>query len=170
VIRVVSAGIWKTFEQLLACGLFVMCVGAKCGSEPDSSGRQATGMNSPPNPPGRDTVYYLDFGKPILQQQIDSASARGGPYKFVQIEVTEVTNPKRRALIFDVSYRKQPGAESRLGSFSLYPPDNPGKFLVPTHNQVIDGGTVVLSLTSPDPRLEGEPIRVGISKLKLVNN
>ena len=169
-IRVVSAGNWKTFEQLLACGLFVLCVGAKCGSEPDSSSRQATGMNSQPNPPARDTVYYLDFGKPILRQRIDSATARGGPYKFVQIEVTKVTNPMKRALTFDVSYRTPAGAESRLGSFSLYPPDNPGKFLVPTHNQVNDGGTVVLWLTSPDSRLEGELIRVGISKLKLVNN
>jgi hypothetical protein len=166
VVRMCSS---KPIGLLLVCWLSVLCMGARCGSKPDTSTLRGMSVDSQAASNGRDSVYYLDFRKPVLQKQIDSATARGGPYKFVQIVVSGVTNPEKRALTFDVSYQPPVGEGNRLGSFSLYPADNPGRFLIPTLGKVKEGGTVVVSLTSPDSRLGVEAIKVEIRSVRLVN-
>src|SRR5438093_114030 len=108
--------------KALSCVSLVVLLSAKCSpgtKEPSEKGTVA--VDSERSWERGDTLYYLDLTKPTVQQEIDSITARGGLYKFVQIEVVEVTNSKKHALTFDVRYRPTNGAETLLGSFSLYP-------------------------------------------------
>jgi hypothetical protein len=111
----------------------------------------------------------LDLAKPSVEQEIDSITAHGGPYKFVQVEVVGVTNPKKHPLTFELRYRPRHGVETMLGEFSLYPPDNPGNFIVSTRGKIRDAGTITLSMTTPDRTGSGDVIRIAVKKPRLIS-
>jgi len=115
-----------------------------------------------------DALYYLDINKPSIQQAIDPRSAGHESYKFVQVEVAEVTNPKKHPLTFEVRYQSKSNVTTYLGNFSLYPSDNPGKFIVATQGKVKDGGAIILSLVTPDKTDSRDTIRVAVRKLQLL--
>jgi hypothetical protein len=112
---------------------------------------------------------YLDRETPSLVQPIEAADMTPGrTYKFVQIEVAEVVNPKRLALSFQVHYQRGENERVHLGNFSLYPADNPGRFIVPTQGHVKSDGALVLTLTTPNPIEPGEPLRVGVRRMRFI--
>jgi hypothetical protein len=75
-----------------------------------------------------------------------------------------VTNPGRLPLSFRVDYRPEGGGTERLGEFSLYPADNPGRFIVATGGKARRRGEIVL--TMEDMEAEGmAKVRVGVSSL-----
>jgi hypothetical protein len=113
-------------------------------------------------------VYYLDVNRPSIQQPVDRGKPGHEVYRFVQIEVTEIANPKKHPLTFDVEYQSKSTARARLGSFSLYPSDNPGKFMVATQGKVQDGGTLILSMVTPDRIDARDTIRVALKRMKLI--
>jgi hypothetical protein len=117
-----------------------------------------------------DKLYYVDLKKPILVQPIDAKSEGVERYKFVQVEVAEVTNPKKDPVAFQVHYQTVNNERVYLGSFGLYPSDNPGKFIVATQGKLKHGGAIVLSLVVPEKLEATDPLRVGVKKIKLVNN
>lgn len=94
----------------------------------------------------REESFSLDLAnrsvtKPIGPELADPASA-----KLVEIDVSEVENPKKIRLTFEVHYQSGNGEKLQLGSFALYPPDNPGTFLVATRGRLRSGGAIVLSM------------------------
>ena len=112
-------------------------------------------------------VLSLDLQHPELTQQIrpdDAANAR-----FVQVEVIKVTNPQKRPAQFEVYYQPNDGERTLLGSFSLYPPDNPGKFIVPTQGKVKAEGKLILSLVKSDQVVAGDVVQVDVRPMKFVN-
>ena len=113
-------------------------------------------------------LYNLDIDKPSIQQPVDRGKPGHEAYRFVQIEVTEVTNPKKHPLTFDVEYQSKSNVRAHLGSFSLYPSDNPGRFIVATQGRVQDGGTLILSLVTPDKIDARDTIRVALKRMKLI--
>ena len=124
--------------------------------------------NSALNPPEAATLFFLDAQHPTLVQAI-RPSDRAADYKFVEVEVIEVQNPKGHAATFKVEYQTKAGAKVFLGSFSLYPSDHPGKFIVATQAKVGNDGAIVLSLIVPDDFKSGEVLRAGVRKIKFVN-
>jgi hypothetical protein len=82
--------------------------------------------------------------------------------------VAEVLNPKRYALTFEVHYQPTSTAKIYLGSFSLYPADNPGKFIVPTQGKVKNGGAIVLSMVIADKVDTRDPVKVRVKKIKFL--
>ncbi|MGH9929109.1 MAG: hypothetical protein ACREA9_07770, partial [Pyrinomonadaceae bacterium] len=56
-----------------------------------------------------------------------------------------------------------------LGSFGLYPSDNPGKFIVATQGKLKNEGAIVLTLVVPEKVDARDPVRVGVKKIKFVN-
>jgi hypothetical protein len=86
----------------------------------------------------------------------------------VQVEVVEVLNPKKYALTFEVHYQPKSNTKIYLGSFSLYPADNPGKFIVPTQGKVKNEGAIVLSMVMADKVNVGDPLKVGVKKIKFL--
>jgi hypothetical protein len=55
-----------------------------------------------------------------------------------------------------------------LNSFSFYPANNPGKFIVATHGKLNKEGSIILSLTTPDKIKAGNMVEVAVKKLTLL--
>ena len=115
-----------------------------------------------------DETRHLDLDKPEIEQAIEPSDPVNA--KFVQVEVAEVTNPQNRPARFEVFYQPKHGDKILLGSFSLYPPNNPGKFIVPTQGKVKSEGKLILSLAKPDGVAAGDQVRIGVKKLKFVSD
>jgi hypothetical protein len=82
--------------------------------------------------------------------------------------VIKVTNPQKRPAQFEVHYQPNDGEKILLGGFSLYPPDNPGKFIVPTQGKVKAEGKLILSLVKSDQVVAGDVVKVDIRPMKFV--
>jgi hypothetical protein len=109
--------------------------------------------------------YELSLAYPMVQQLIGVDVVTPEKQKFVQIAVTQVSNPKRIPLSFDIHFRPAHGAKNYLGSFSPYPADNPGKFIVATHGKLRTGGTVSVTLVPLQRVDDEEKIRVRLARL-----
>jgi hypothetical protein len=91
------------------------------------------------------------------------------PKKFVQVEVAQVVNPRRIPLSFTVHYRPAAGDALLLGTFSLFPPDNPGTFIVATQGKLQPGGTVTVAL-APLVETGGDAdVRVQVRRISFVD-
>ena len=109
--------------------------------------------------------YELSIANPTARQTIGADVDRPQVQKFVQIEVTQVRNPRRIALSFDVDFRPAQGEDISLGSFSLYPADNPGKFIIATRGSLRAGGVVRVTLVPLQRGAGEEQIRVRLAPL-----
>jgi hypothetical protein len=144
------------------CLILVLWVSSNCGTLELVRNSNANAAKS------EETLYYLDLSNPSITQPIEPRSGEIEEAKLVQVEVAEVVNPKKHALTFEVHYRPKSNAKIYLGSFSLYPVDNPGKFIVATQGKVKDEGAIVLSMVILDKVDTSDPIKVGVKKIKFL--
>jgi len=114
------------------------------------------------------TVFSLDLQNPEIKQKIQPDDGDPAKARFVQVEVIKITNPQKRPAEFQVSYQPNAGEKILLGGFSLYPPDNPGKFIVPTQGKVKAEGTLILSLVKSDRVVAGDVVEVTVRPMKFV--
>lgn len=114
------------------------------------------------------TLRYLDLGHPTISQAIGESDSGIENAKFVQVEIVDVVNPRKYALEFEVSYQSAAGARKRLGTFSLYPADNPGRFIVAARAEVKAGGSIIVSLVVFDAVDSQAPLRVGVRSITFV--
>ena len=113
-----------------------------------------------------DSAYHLDLRAPSVHQDVgDDAAAAGA--KLVAIDVFAVTNPNRLSLSFELRYQASAGEELFLGTVSLYPSDNPGKFVVATGGRIRERGVLLLTMVSPDSGDGRDAIRVSVRRLEL---
>jgi hypothetical protein len=126
--------------------------------------------NSPANQNDKSdqAVYSLDLQHPETTQKILPDDGDPMKARFVQVEVIRVTNPQKRPAQFEVHYQPADGERILLGSFSLYPPDNPGKFIVPTQGKVKATGMLILSLVKSDRVVAGDVLTVEVRPMKFV--
>ena len=110
-------------------------------------------------------MQYLDSARPSIVQPIDNAPIATA--RFVQVEVAKVENPDEYALSFNVDFRDPDGKSVRLGTFSLFPPDNPGTFIVPVQDKLRATGSIVVSLVIVDTPAPQARVRVGIGSISL---
>lgn len=113
-------------------------------------------------------LSHLDAAKPSITQPLKSGEGSLEGVQFVQVEITEVRNPKKVSLAFQVYFQSKSKEKVYLGSFSLYPSDNPGKFIVPTQGKLKEKGAVVLSMVMQDGAPPRDDIRVTVKKMKLL--
>ena len=111
-------------------------------------------------------LYYLDLNKPQIEQPIEPGDREVERSKFVQIEVSEVNNPQKYPVKFEVSYQPKDQEKIFLGSFSLFPPNNPGKFIVPTQGKVKGEGKIILSLVTSEQAKAADTLRVGVKRIR----
>jgi len=112
-------------------------------------------------------VRYLDFATATLTQPVDPASAKSGETKFVEVEVVEVVNPATTGLSFEVYFQPAGAPQVLLGTFSLFPANNPGTFIVPTQGKVDRTGTLIVAMLVTEPIPAGTPLKVGIARIAL---
>jgi len=113
-------------------------------------------------------VFSLDLQNPEIKQKILPDDGDPAKARFVQVEVIKITNPQKRPAEFRVSYQPNAGEKILLGGFSLYPPDNPGKFIVPTQGKVKAEGMLILSLVKSDRVVAGDVVEVTVRPMKFV--
>ena len=154
---------------MLCVPLVVLCVSSSCSalelsksSDANGNDGQATHNSSKSDA----TVSYLDLANRSITQPVESDEVSGA--RFVQIEVTEVANLKKIPLSFEVRYQAKDNTRVYLGSFALYPPDNPGKFIVATQSKVKGDGAIVLTLVVSETVDARDMAKVGIKKIRLV--
>jgi hypothetical protein len=109
--------------------------------------------------------YELSLAHPRAQQTVGPEVHRPQRQKFVQIEVTQVINPRLVPLSFDVHFQAQQGEQTYLGNFSLYPPDHPGKFIVATQGKLRAGGTVSVTLLPLQQVGSADQVRVRLARI-----
>jgi hypothetical protein len=115
---------------------------------------------------GKEALYFLDLKNPRLEQPVD-VQREDEPSKFVQVEVVSVTNAKKHGISFRVFFDPKGKEEIYLGSFALFPADNPGKFLVATQGKVTGAGKLGLELTTLEDVKPEETIKVAVKRLSL---
>ena len=113
-------------------------------------------------------VHSLDLQNPEITQKIAAEDGDPATARFVQVEVVKVTNPRKRPAEFQVHYQPNDGEKILLGAFSLYPPDNPGKFIVPTQGKVKAEGKLILTLVKSDQVVAGDIVKVDVRTMKFV--
>lgn len=152
------------------CIVLLLCLSAPsgCGTTAKNGDEQGVRANSDQAGASADTLYYLDITKPSFEQPIDIGVEAKETAKFVQVEVTHVTNPRKHPLTFEVRYRSRDNVTTFLGGFSLYPSDNPGKFLVATQGKVKDAGTIIVAMVTPDTTDSTDVIKVSIKSPRLL--
>jgi hypothetical protein len=106
------------------------------------------------------TTYRLDPSRRVVVQTIGEEVEAPQVKKYVQVEVMQVFNPHRIPLSFNVHYQSRHGAKSLLGTFSLFPPDNPGTFIVATGGKLQAGGKVIVSLVPLEPVYDQQKLSV----------
>jgi len=92
-------------------------------------------------------MQQLDANHPTAIKPIVAADPSNA--KFVEVQITQVTNPARAAISFTVAYRIA-SQTIALGSFSLYPADHPGTFIVPTQGKIGPSGEIRVTMENPD--------------------
>ena len=111
-------------------------------------------------------LYYLDLNKPQIEQSIEPTDREVEKSKFVQVEVSEVNNPQKYPVKFEVSYQPKDQEKIFLGSFSLFPPNNPGKFIVPTQGKVRGEGKIILSMVTSEQAKTADTLKVGVKRIR----
>lgn len=101
-------------------------------------------------------------------QQVGSEVIAPQTRKFVRIDVTEVVNPQKVPLSFHVHYRAPQDEPMLLGVFSLFPPDNPGTFIVPTQGKLRPGGAVTVQLEAAVDGADLQQVRVRLGCIAFV--
>ena len=153
----------RNFHNLCCCLCFASIALTSCSA--------ATSTNSSPvarvdSDGGKgDSLFHLDLKTRTVVQAIEAQDGVDPGTRFVQIEVVSVTNPKRYALLFQLSYQPRNGEKIYLGSFSLYPADNPGKFIVATQGKLKNEGSLALTMVLSDEPEPQAAVKVSIKKM-----
>lgn len=115
--------------------------------------------------PRGDDMRYLGSDNPLISSPVSAADVARSP-KFVVVRITQVQNPRRVPLSFTVSFRPARGEKFTLGTFSLYPADRPGRFIVATQGKVEPSGEILVELTTSVTENVSQ-VRVGVAEITL---
>jgi len=115
-------------------------------------------------------VRFLNIRRPALVQRFDARGRDIERLRFVRIRVVAVRNPRLTGVTFNVDFRANSGASIHLGSFSLYPADNPGTFIVPFPRGAVLPGSVAVSFHTTDKVDPVAPPVIGIGAIDLIED
>lgn len=156
-------------HKLSCCLCFIVVSITSCSGnssdliKSDNPARAASSVSSD------EKLSYLDLNNPSITQAIDANDKNVENARFVRVEVVEVDNPRKLPVSLKVHYQTRTNEKIYLGSFGLFPSDNPGKFIVATRGKVKNEGAIVLSLVMPEKFDAGNTIKVGVKKIRFVS-
>lgn len=120
------------------------------------------------NAPATKGVYLIDFTNNVAVIPV-AEMARSDNNHLVFIEVAAVENPRVLPLAFSVSFLQNDN-KINLGSFALFPGNNPGNFIVPTQGRVDTTGKIQIELNELSEYEGTEAVRVEIRNVKLIDS
>jgi hypothetical protein len=109
--------------------------------------------------------FSLDLANRSVTRPIGPGLADPASVKFVEVDIADVVNPRRVRLTFEVHYQRGNGEKLLLGSFALFPPDHPGKFIVATEGRLRSGGAIVLSMVVLDEVGPQDKVRATVRRI-----
>lgn len=140
-----------------------------CRSDGGETGRETSYESGMPSDDSVESETQdsltLDLETRTVVRAVGSELADPESQKFVQFEITDVHNPKHIRLTFEVHYRLENGEETLLGTFALFPPHNPGDFIVATRGELRSEGAVVLSMQVLDEVGPEDEVRVTLKPI-----
>jgi hypothetical protein len=134
-----------------------------------SAGHEA-GMDNDGTPEPGKRALVLDLDHREVVQAIGPEVADPARQKFVRVQVTDVHNPRRLRLSFEVRYRVEGREDVFLGSFALYPPDEHRGFIVATRGELRREGAVVLAMQVLDEVEPGDELRLTVKPLSFLED
>ena len=147
--------------KAFACLLFLTAlVIPACGT----SSKSHPNMTSVENV---DSEFTFTSKSRTARQGLPSDLRSPQDYKFVEVVVVDVVNPKQHAVRFEVHYRPPNEGAIFLGTFSLFPADNPGSFIVPTQGKLRSEGELILSLVLPEDVPVSDALRITTKNMTL---
>lgn len=150
----------KFCNQLLGCILSAACL---------TGSLTIAIAGGPESRPEITTGHVLDLATRSARQAFGSASEAAPNKRFVKVEVARVVNPALIPVSFTIHWQPHRGERAYLGSFSLFPPDNPGTFIVSTRDELTPCGDIVVKMV-PLQRVDpGTKLRVQLHDISLVN-
>lgn len=154
---------WHTFY-------FALALAAACGGRPGPARDSARTNNAGSSTmPPQERLREMNLVSPTLVEPLRDLPAASLENRFVHVEVVTVVNPRRLPVTVRVDYAPPTGNRVHLGSFSLFPSDRPGKFIVATQGRVSRDGSIVLSLEKPGAATPSDTVRIAIRPITLVN-
>jgi hypothetical protein len=131
---------------LTALTIWALCFsGANCGSTkvqgPQTRAPKTAVSPAPATSPAMVAAATLTGEHPVGSVPIAAAMLKSGA-DVLEVAVTKVVNPSQTSVSVLVSFQVGEKAEARqisIGSFSLYPPDQPGKFLLNAKTALREG-------------------------------
>jgi hypothetical protein len=114
--------------------------------------------------------YTLDTHNPVAIQFISQRELGGKSFKFIKIEVMEVVNPNKIPVSFSMHYHQKYQENIFLGTFSLFPPDNPGSFIIATSGKLQNEGCISLTLVPLESITSEQQIQVTTKPFSFVEN
>lgn len=147
-----------TLSFRVSCVLLLVYVGSACAS------KHSDDAPFPVN------GYQLDSTNRAVAQIIDQETAEPQHKKFVKIEVGTVVNPRKIPLSFEVYYQPVNGKQFLLGTFALFPPDNPGDFIIATKGQLQPGGAIIVSLMPLTKLQDVRDIHVRVNRISFLSH
>lgn len=142
----------------LACGLLLLAC--------QSDGETRAGEEAQDVAESQET-RRLDLADRTLVQRLDPDLEDAERQKLVEIEITDVVNPEGLRVSFELAYLPPDGERLLLGTFGLFPPDDPGEFLVATRGELRAGGSLELSMIVHDEIGRDDELRVELKRLAL---
>lgn len=143
---------WRAWLLATLC-LCSACTGAHAGGRANSSCAGAE--------------QRLSLATPTLEQPVDAAAVASAP-AFVQVVIAAVANPQRIPVSFVLRFHARDGKASYLGSFSLFPADNPGTFIVATGDKLEAGGRVSVTLVPLQPVLSTQVVDACVASVRFI--
>ena len=147
----------KAFACLLSLTALVILA---CGSSSESRPNMTSVENA-------DRGFTFTAKNTTARQELPSDLRSPEDYKFVEVVVVDVINPKQDAIRFEVHYRPPNEGTIFLGTFSLFPADNPGTFIVPTQGKLRSEGELILSLVLPEDVPVSDALRITTRNMTL---
>ena len=121
-------------------------------------------------PPVIASSYVIDANNLSVVYQVQHADVKPQHKKFVQIKIARVINLSKQPLSFSLYRLPVLGKKSFVGTFSLFPPDNPGNFIVATQGKFKLGDRIELKLDVMDDVDKNSDLQVTIDSILLVDN
>jgi hypothetical protein len=154
----------SVFQNVCRCLCLIAVASSSCRAANSSYSPSRPGDDAQTQEKA-DSLLHLDLRTPTVTQKIGPQDKLAAGCKFVQVEISRITNPKRYAIQFKLYYLPTNDEKVYLGSFSPFPADNPGKFIVATQGKVRDQGSLILSMVLIDKPEPADEIQVALKKM-----
>jgi len=156
---------------LTALTMWALCFsGANCGSTkvqgPQTREPKAAESPAPTTSPATVAAATLTAEHPIRSVPIAANVLKSGA-EVLEVAITKVVNPSQTSVSVLVSFsvgEKAEAEQTSVGSFSLYPPDQPGKFLLNAKTALREGAVTDAIAKGKAVRLVFEMKRIDESR------